>query len=235
MQSLSDLETNEHKGSRGTFDYIAEWTTRDFFFSKNDLWDRFGMLGVMGDFVLSCTTGDIAEIGVGESSIYLTALSKKYNRKIYHCDISPSKIINPMTIPGYLNEDYTYMEKDEIQDLSKKAVFFANSSDEFFKVVKFTPIALAFIDGDHNYGQVKKDFDNMRKLMVENGYIFLHDTYPPDETWTDENRCGTVYKLRQELEKDDGLDVFTFPKGCAIGVGLTMVRIKPKNRAFYNE
>ena len=50
-----------------------------------------------------------------------------------------------------------------------------------------------------------------------------------------EEKCGTVYKLRQELEKDDRFDVLTLPRGCAIGVGLTIVRVKPLKRYYFNE
>lgn len=211
----------EHKGSRETYDYIAQWIAPDFFFSKNDVWHRFGMLGVFGDFILSCTQGDILEIGVGESSIYLAKVAKKYGRKIIHCDVSPSKIDNPLTIPGYLDPEI--------------GTFFRGSSDDLFKQNFLRPLALAFIDGDHNYEQVKKDFWNAVEWMVDDGYIILHDTYPPDESSVDENRCGTVYKLRKEIENDDWFDCITLPRGCAMGVGLTIVRKKPLNRPYYNE
>jgi len=203
----------EHPGSRGIYDYIANWIAPDFFYSKNDIWHRMGMLGVFGDFVLSCTPGDIFEIGVGESSIYLSSLARKYNRTIYHCDIAAGKIDNPLTIPGYLAPE--------------RAIFYRGPSDQLFKDLKLTPIAFAFIDGDHNYDQVKKDFFNLLPNMVDNSYIALHDTYPPDESYIDENRCGTVYKLRLELQHNPRFDCLTLPRGCAMGVGLTIIRKRP--------
>lgn len=224
-----------HKGSQETYDHLAQWVAPDFFFSRKDQWERFGMLAVFGDYVLNCTHGDIGEIGVGESSLYLTQISKKYNRRIYHCDIAASKIINPMTVKGYLSEDYTYLEPGMLADSYKRAVFFAGASDDFFQQVRFTKLALAFIDGDHVYDQVKKDFWNFVPLMVENGYIILHDTMPPTEEYLSENLCGTVYKLRQEIEADKRFDCITLPKGCAIGVGLTIVRVKPERLPYYNE
>jgi hypothetical protein len=209
-----------HKGSQETYEYISKWISPNFFFSTNDVWHRMGILGVFGDYVLSCTQGDILEIGVGESSIYLSHLAKKYNRKIYHCDIAPDKILNPLTVDGYLNKE--------------QGVFFTIPSDDMFKE-KLSPIALGFIDGDHNYEQVKKDFYNLLPLLVDDGYIFLHDTYPPSEDYVNENRCGTVYKLRQEIEKDNSLDCITLPRGTAMSVGITIVRKKPINRPYYNE
>lgn len=208
-----------HPGSLDTYNSIADWIAPDFFFSKKDGWDRFGMLGVFGDYVLSCTQGDILEIGVGESSIYLTALARKYNRRIYLCDASPSKIDNPLTVPGYLDPNRT--------------VFFPKESDKMFEQIKDARIALAFIDGDHRYEQVKKDFDNLWPLLVENGYVFIHDTYPPGSDWLDENHCGTVYKLRQELEEIKNLDTITLPRGTSMGVGLTICRKKPSKLEYF--
>ena len=63
---------------------------------------------------------------------------------------------------------------------------------------------------------------------MDNGYIILHDTYPPSEEYINENRCGTVYRLRQEIESDPRFDSITLPQGCAINVGLTIVRVKPR-------
>ena len=224
-----------HQGSKETYEFIANWIDRNFFFSRNDQWSRFGMLGVLGDFIVQNTPGDIAEIGVGESSIYLTEISKKFRRRIYHCDIAPDKIINPLTVKGYLSEDYTHLYPQDAHIIYQRCVLFSGPSDTFFKDVKFTPLALAFIDGDHNYEQTKKDFDNFSNLVVDDGYIFLHDTYPHCEEYLSEHRCGTVYKLRQELEKDSRYDCFTFGKGTAMDVGLTMVRKRPSNLPHYRK
>jgi hypothetical protein len=138
---------------------------------------------------------------------------------MYHCDIAPSKIINPKTVPDYIQED---------------AICCMDSSDNFFKNVVQGPLAISFIDGDHNYEQARKDFFNMARITVDNGYILLHDTYPPGPDWIHENACGDVYKLRQEIEHDRmNYDCITLPKGCVIGVGLTIVRVLPKERPHY--
>lgn len=213
-----------HQGSRETYDFIHRWISPDFFFSINDQWHRMGMLGVFGDYVLNCTSGAIFEIGVGESSIYLASLARKYNRVIYHCDCGRGKIDNPLTVPGYLAPE--------------RSVFFRQASDWAFSEqnpVKIAPLALAFIDGDHNYKAAISDFNNLLPLLVDNGYILLHDTYPPDEDYIDENHCGSVYVLRQELERDNRFDCLTLPKGCCMGVGLTICRKKPVGRPFYQE
>ena len=208
-----------HKESLKEYNRISQWIAPGFFFSRNELWTRMGMLGIFGDYILSCTAGDILEIGVGESSIYLAALARKYDREIYHCDVSAAKIDLPLTVEGFLAPE--------------RSVFFRGSSDELFIKIKISPIALAFIDGDHNYNQVKKDFYNVVPYVVDDGFIFLHDTYPPDDDFLSENYCGTVYKLRQEIEKDERFDCITLIKGTAMEVGLTVCRKKSTNRKEY--
>lgn len=241
----------EHKGSREMYDYIADWVappgkdaagkeipaSATFFYSKNDVWHRFGMLGVFGDYVLSSTQGDVLEIGCGESSIYLTAIAQKYSRRIYHCDAAPSKILNPLSIPGCFGADHVYFEeKDPTPDNLARCVLFAGPSDELFKRgIVWTQLALAFIDGDHIYEQARKDFDHIVPLVVDNGFIILHDTYPPDEEHLSEHRCGGVYRLRQEIEASGKFDVMTLTRGAAMGVGLTICRKKPAQVPYYQQ
>jgi len=200
----------EHPGSRELYDAVADWHPGPLPFSKRFGWERWGLLGVLADYVLCYTPGCIVEIGCCETSLYLTALAEKYNRKAFHCDIQRSVIENCLTVPGYFHPT-----------LSKT---FIMSSDEFFKTAELPePVALAFIDGDHVYEQVRKDFVNALSVLSPKGYIFLHDTAPPNEEWVGETRCGTVYKLRRELEKDKDFQIFTF-LDSAWSVGLSMIQ-----------
>ena len=157
-------EKGEHIQSRLLYDQVSNWHECPFPFSKTFGWSRWGLLGVLGAYVLTYVEGDILEIGVCESSIYLTKLAKQFGRKCYHCDIQGGIISNCKSVkadPGYFADN---------------AVIFVGSSDDFFKKVDIPPIALAFIDGDHTYEQAKKDFWNTFDKVVEDGYIFLHDT-----------------------------------------------------------
>ena len=94
---------------------------------------------------------------------------------------------------------------------------------------------MAFIDGDHIYEQVKRDFENTIQYVVDDGFVLLHDTYPPDERHASVSMCSTSYKLRQELERDNCFDCLTLTRGTAFGLGLTIIRKKPGNRLFFNE
>jgi hypothetical protein len=208
-----------HPPSQEGYDGVSQWVDPNFFFSKNVGWENIGIIGVLADYALNYIAGDILEIGCGTSSIYLSALADKYKREIYFCDIEAGKIINPLTVKGYINE---------------RGHFYMCPSDDMFAKNEITPLSFTFIDGDHTYEQAKKDFWNAEKLTVPNGHILMHDTYPPSEDYVDHQMCGDVYKFRQEIEQDKRFDVFTFA-GRDSYVASTLIRKKPLNRPYYQE
>lgn len=195
---------NEHPALKNLYEEVVS--------GKYD-WQRWGLLGVLCDYILSNRNGHILEIGCGESSIYFSKLAEKHNCLCYHVEYSKSGVHNMSYTNGYFG---------------KNSKIFNMKSDEFFEKDFISKsgnkLSLAFIDGDHEYEQVKRDFNNTLLNMEKRGYIFLHDTCPPDESWCVPHKCGNVYRLRQEIEKEMGIHSFTF-KNTAFGVGLTMVRI----------
>jgi len=208
-------------GLKDTYDELSDWVSPSLFFSKRLQWGETGLIGVIADFILYATKGDILEIGVGVSSIYLTALSKKYNRKAYHCDSNADKM-ESIREAGYF---------------SPTGELFTCLSDEMFSKATLTPLAFVFIDGYHGYDQVKRDFWNAEKHLVPNGCILLHDSYPPSEDYCRQEGSGNgdVYKFRQELEKDNRFDVFTFVCDPLSPQASTLVRKKPEARPYYQE
>lgn len=85
---------------------------------------------------------------------------------------------------------------------STSDVFFKSNS-EIFDVI--------FIDGLHEYEQIRKDVINSLKFLDKNGYIILHDLLP--RTWLEEHVprltstwCGDVWKISFDLKKTQGLN-----------------------------
>ena len=68
------------------------------------------------------------------------------------------------------------------------------------KVKEFCPqYDLIFIDGDHSYEGVKRDFELYKTLLSSRGHIIFHDI-DPDHIFRD-GAGGQVYKFWQDLEE----------------------------------
>ena len=67
------------------------------------------------------------------------------------------------------------------------------------KVKEFCPeYDLIFIDGDHSYNGVKKDFELYKDLLSPRGFVVFHDI-DPDHIFKGDKGGGEVYKFWQDL------------------------------------
>ncbi len=105
-------------------------------------------------------------------------------------------------------------------------------SRDFFKK-NFDKFDVIFIDGDHNYEQVRYDFIESLKILNPRGIIFLHDVLPRSELeqtipqkidiWT-----GDVWKLILELiENSKTLEIYIANIDCGVCM------IKPKDNVIF--
>lgn len=99
--------------------------------------------------------------------------------------------------------------------------FHLETTDSFF--THFTdPVDVIFIDADHNFESVKKDFVNSLNILSEFGMIILHDTDPMEEMYLEPRYCGDSYKMDNWIRENyKDLDVMTLPLTQA---GLTLVK-----------
>ena len=105
------------------------------------------------------------------------------------------------------------------------------STDDFFKNFK-DMVDIVFIDADHNYKSVVKDFENSLKILNKLGIIFLHDTDPITKKYTDPGYCGDSYKIIEYiLNKHSELNIITLPVTEA---GLSIVMRKSNTRVNYH-
>ena len=105
------------------------------------------------------------------------------------------------------------------------------TSDDFFNNNQKT-FDLIFIDGLHEYDQVKKDILNSLKFLNKNGIILVHDCLPDccskqavpryRMTWN-----GDVWKAIVDLRTDSEIEIFT----CEIDQGIAVIQNK-KNSAI---
>ena len=151
----------------------------------------------------------VVELGAGESTPILAEAAERMNVKMYSCDILEEKRVE-------------YFEGHK---------YYKMISEEFMEQFDDMP-AIVFIDADHAYEMVWREFMFFYKRLVTNGVIFMHDTLPPHELFLSEASCHTSYKVRQNIEKyreELDCDVFTWPY-TAIFCGLTMVMKKDPER-----
>jgi predicted O-methyltransferase YrrM len=104
--------------------------------------------------------------------------------------------------------------------------FHKMSTDDFFKQNKKN-FDMIFIDADHRYESVKKDFKNSIKILNPGGVILLHDTDPENDNLFNDGYCGDCYKIVKELEEDERYNITTLPIEEA---GLSIVTRKNETR-----
>tara|TARA_R110002167_G_scaffold364861_2_gene588006 strand:- start:701 stop:1267 length:567 start_codon:yes stop_codon:yes gene_type:complete len=96
-------------------------------------------------------------------------------------------------------------------------------TDDYFnnldKDVKFDCV---FIDADHSYKQSLKDFMNVKDRVIEDGFIFFHDTYPFNESLMVPWICNDVYKTALYIKENliDEFEILTLP----FNPGVTIVK-----------
>ena len=83
-------------------------------------------------------------------------------------------------------------------------------------------VEMAFIDADHNAKSAFQDFEDLFPHIINNGIIFIHDTYPCEEKWTMPSACGDSWKVPFRIKEKYGsqCEILTIP----IQPGLTMVK-----------
>jgi Methyltransferase domain len=102
--------------------------------------------------------------------------------------------------------------------------FYLGTTDQYFDSIKHVDLCFdfIFIDADHSFEQSLKDFQNAKDHLVEDGFIFLHDTYPYDPVMLEPQMCNDAYKtalyIKQHLVEE--FEILTFP----INPGLTVVK-----------
>ncbi len=96
-------------------------------------------------------------------------------------------------------------------------------SDFFFEHLDNVRFNLIFIDANHHFDYVRRDFDNAFKVVEDGGLILLHDTFPPSAEVCDENGyCNDCYKIGDHIKKhyvSKGIAEFsTLPFYYGIGI-----------------
>jgi len=108
-------------------------------------------------------------------------------------------------------------------------IFYQMTTDDYVsnvigKIIPRPIIDMAFIDACHESNQVFKDFEGLFPYVMEDGFIFLHDTYPYDKIMTAPDMCNDCYKVPLMIKEKYGnmCELLTLP----FNPGLTIVKKK---------
>lgn len=107
------------------------------------------------------------------------------------------------------------------QILMSNSQFFRMYTDVFSKeILPHLTINYAFVDADHKFESAYNDFVNIYNKMENDGYIFLHDTYPCEPSFLTPGGCYDCYKTPIQIKKDfPGIQILTLP----LNPGVTIV------------
>lgn len=106
--------------------------------------------------------------------------------------------------------------------------FFLGTTEEFFKFNTNT-FDIIFIDADHKFESVEKDFNNSLKILNKYGVIFIHDTDPISKEFIDPEYCGNSYRFIDVINKNKYLNFITLP---ILEAGLTIINRKSDRRIY---
>lgn len=160
----------------------------------------------LGSTILTHVQGCIFEIGIGKSSPILKKFADDFKRDFYCLDMSHDKCEWARSVGCKVIEGKT-----------------KSTLKQFPKI----PVAMGLIDGRHTAEAVRQEVHFFLERLTLGGVIFMHDTYmPTDAKIRDDSHprgaSGDPYKVRQELEKQNDVQVFTWPY-TAMDQGITMI------------
>ena len=119
----------------------------------------------------------------------------------------------------------------DIKDIrtQKTGEFYLMNTDDFFKGFK-DKIDIVFIDADHSFDSVKKDFENSLKILNKYGIIFLHDTDPMTKEYLQPGFCNDCHKIVDYITNNHPeLNITTLP---LTDCGLSIVSRKNDRRVL---
>lgn len=93
----------------------------------------------------------------------------------------------------------------------------------FLEQLKADSVEMVFLDSSHEYAHSLRELVQIERVLVENGVLLMHDTYPPNAAQEQPGYCGDVWRLAAELDSRPGWQAMTLPAQY----GLTLARKLP--------
>ena len=113
--------------------------------------------------------------------------------------------------------------------LEENMEYHQTTTDGFFeKADESLRFDAVFIDADHSHEQSLRDFMNVKDKVIEDGFIFFHDTYPLNQDYFHPLQCNDVYKTALYIKQNliDEFEIVTLP----IHPGVSIVKKIRRNK-----
>lgn len=105
-------------------------------------------------------------------------------------------------------------------DTNGKAMFTGTTDNYFHQLKTDLQYDIIFIDANHNFEYVVRDFNNA--VSHCRGWILIHDMVPPSEEWaTPPNYCSDSYRLLYFLLRETNFNVYPMDNNF----GLTLIKM----------
>lgn len=104
-------------------------------------------------------------------------------------------------------------------DLNGRALFTGTTDDYFDSIDENKKFDIIFIDANHDYDYVLRDFNNA--IDHCNEWILIHDMIPNNLEETRSDRCSDSYKLLYYFLKETNFNVYPMDENY----GLTLIKM----------
>lgn len=126
----------------------------------------------------------------------------------------------------YATECYGVDVVIEHTDYKNNVKLFKTTSDDFFQNLSSEIMFdMAFIDGDHEKGQVYRDFINVKDRIIKDGIVLMHDSVPMNERMLDPRLCHNAWEAIAQIKKEfvNDWEILSLP----FNPGITIMRKIP--------
>jgi len=126
----------------------------------------------------------------------------------------------------------------DIEKITENIPSFVGTTDDFFKSTE-QKFDIIYIDADHHFKSVDKDFKNSIEHLTRDGIICMHDIGPVSEHDTRPRASGTAFMSFMHIRENPEFDAFSyeFENGDILGLVKlstnTEVWISPEPRGSF--
>jgi hypothetical protein len=113
-------------------------------------------------------------------------------------------------------------------DMNGNAMFTGTTDEYFNSLPKNTNFDIIFIDANHDYDFVLRDFNN--SIDYAKDWILIHDMIPPTTRYTKNKFCSDSYKILYYMLKETDFKIYPMDNNY----GLTLVKL-PARKIYPSE